>query len=504
MRYTLSFLAVLFSAWYGGFRAGVFSILISALAVDYYLIPPTHTLAPVEPRDQIDLLIFIVVGFGMVLLSHSQRRALERADQETALRRSAELAERAQRERFETTLASIGDAVIATDAEGRVTFMNDVAASLTGWEPAEASGLPLESVFSVVNEESRQPVVNPALQATQEGRTVGLANHTVLIARNGTEIPIDDSGAAIKDPDGRTVGAVLIFRDITERRRAELERSTGGRLVTQLAAIVESCDDAIVGKDLNLHITSWNRAAEQMFGYTASEAIGQSILFIVPKDRLSEEEEVVRRIRRGQKVEHLETERRRKDGTTIPVSLTISPIRDEFGTIVGASKIARDITERKRAVEAEREARRVAEEANRAKDDFLAMLSHELRNPLGAILGWTVILKNEPVLPGRVSHGLDVIERNVRLEAQLVESLLDLSRLAAGKFKLESDLVNLSTILANVVDSVQPSAEGKGLALSLTAPPEPVVLIGDSGRLQQVFSNLVGNAVKFTPTGGHV
>src|SRR5262249_11209941 len=143
------------------------------------------------------------------------------------------------RQRFETTLGSIGDAVIATDAKGRVSFMNQVAATLTGWEPTLASGMPLEEVFSIINEQSRQPLSNPALRAAEEGRTVGLANHTVLIARDGTEIAIDDSGAAIKDIEGNAVGAVLIFRDISERRRLELERVAAGIAARQLAAIVE-------------------------------------------------------------------------------------------------------------------------------------------------------------------------------------------------------------------------------------------------------------------------
>src|SRR5262249_51452826 len=154
---------------------------------------------------------------------------------------------------------------------------------------------------------------------------------------------------------------------------------------------------------------------ELMFGYTSSEAIGQSVMIIIPENRWGEEEGVMQRIRRGEMVEHLETERRHKDGTVIPVSLTISPINDAAGKVVGASAIVRDIT-RQRAAERERQARESAEEANRAKDEFLAMLSHELRNPLSAIIGWVVMLKRGDIPPDRVRHALDVIERNVRAE----------------------------------------------------------------------------------------
>lgn len=258
-------------------------------------------------------------------------------------RASRELSE--ERERLRITLASIGDAVISTDAQGRVVFLNSVAEALTGWPQAEAVGRPLSDIFVIVNEQTGQPVGNPAHRALQEGRSVGLVNHTVLIARDGTTRPIDDSAAPIKEQAGGMVGAVLVFRDVAERRRAEEARS-------RLAAIVESSDDAIVSKSLDGIIRTWNQGAERLFGYPAAEAVGQHITIIIPPERRDEERMILERLCRGERIEHFETIRVGKDGRRLDISLTVSPIRDATGRVIGASKIGRDITQQKRVAEA--------------------------------------------------------------------------------------------------------------------------------------------------------
>lgn len=271
---------------------------------------------------------------------------------------------RKQSEWLRVTIASIGDGVISTDEQGRVTLMNGVAEHLTGWTQAEAAGRPLVEVFTIVHERTRAAVDNPALRALREGRGVELANHTLLISRDGTERPIDDSAAPMRDANGTAIGAVLVFRDVSERKRAEEARS-------RLAAIVASSQDAIVSKGLDGTIRTWNGAAERLFGYTAEQAIGQNITLIIPPDRRDEERAIIERIFRGERVEHFETVRVRQDGRQVHISLSVSPLWDDQGEVIGASKIARDITAQKAAEqERQRLQREVEEERARLAEAF--------------------------------------------------------------------------------------------------------------------------------------
>jgi PAS domain S-box-containing protein len=247
-------------------------------------------------------------------------------------------------EYLKTTLASIGDAVVSTNAEGVVVFANPVALSLVRASAKDILGKPLDEVIILRNEFTGAPVENPVIRVLREGVTIGLANHTVLIARDGTVVPIDDSAAPIRKQGGEVQGAVLVFRDITARRKAEIAT----RL---LASIVESSEDAIISKDIHGVITSWNRGAERIFGYTASEVIGKPISIIAAPDRLDEMPRILDRICNGERIEHYETVRRAKSGMLVNISLTISPLFDTEGRVVGASKIARDITEQVRSRE---------------------------------------------------------------------------------------------------------------------------------------------------------
>jgi PAS domain S-box-containing protein len=416
--------------------------------------------------------------------------ALENSRTILLARKRAEEELRKRSEWLRITLASIGDAVISTDVEGRITFMNGVAECLTGWLEREAMGRPLAEVFQIVNERTREPGPNPALRALREGTVVGLANHTILIARDGTERPVDDSAAPIRDDSGTAVGAVLVFRDVTDRRNAEEARA-------RLAAIVESSQDAIVSKTLDGVIRSWNAGAERVFGYAPEEAIGRPITLIIPPDRHDEEYEILARISAGERIEHFETIRVSKQGRLIDISLTVSPIRDREGRIIGASKIARDITDRKRVDKA-------LAEANQRKDQFIALLAHELRNPLAPLRNGLQVLRLAGTDTNAVTQAREIMDRQLSHMVRLIDDLLDISRVSQNKMELRRSRVLLKDVISSAVETARPAIEEAGHEFTISLPPEPVYLDADLTRLAQVFSNLLNNSAKYTERGGRI
>ena len=326
--------AVAAAAWLGGYGPAIIVTTVGYLACAYLFIPPRGILV-FDVQEVIGLVAYVftcalIIGFGETM------RKAQRRDSEG-------------RELLQVTLRSIGDAVITTDNGGRVTYLNAVAESLTGWMQRDALGQPLDSVFRIVNEQTRRPVESPATKALREGVVVGLANHTVLIQKNGHELAIDDSAAPIRDEFGEVSGCVLIFRDVSAQRRLEHDKASQLQAARFLASIVESSDDAIVSKSLDGIIQSWNAAAERLFGYTAEQAVGHHISLVIPPERIAEEDRIIASLRAGQRIEHFETERQRSDGRRISVSLTISPIKDAEGAVIEASKIVRDITDRRQA-----------------------------------------------------------------------------------------------------------------------------------------------------------
>jgi PAS domain S-box-containing protein len=393
---------------------------------------------------------------------------------------------------------SSDDAIMSVDLEGTLTSWNKAAEKMLGYPAAEAIGM---SCLNLVTPE-QQPQEVEILKRVAAGDRIEHFEAT-WVCRNGGTVEISVTLSPIRSPDGTIIGASKVARDISEQKR-------GNRADLLLAAIVSSSDDAIVSKNLDGIITSWNEGARRIFGYTAEEMIGQPVLKLVPVDRKDEEPRILERLGRGERVDHFETIRVRKDGEQINVSLTISPVRDHTGRIMGASKIARDITHLKRTaiehdqlLESERAARSQAEHANRMKDEFLATVSHELRTPLNAIVGWTEILKGASSLQ-EVAEGVAVIERNALVQAQLIDDLLDLGRISAGKMALNVEQVDISAIVREAIASVQHAADTKHITIKAILHDIRGRMMGDVKRLRQVIWNLLTNAIKFTPNQGRV
>jgi PAS domain S-box-containing protein len=316
----------------------------------------------------------------------------------------------------------------------------------------------------------------------------------------------------------RVLGAIV---DPTgELTVEELEKARA-----HLAAIVASSEDAIVSKTLNGIVTSWNSAAQRLFGFDAEDMIGQPILRIIPEDLHHEETEILAKLRRGERIERYETTRLHKEGHRLEISLTVSPVRDTTGTIVGAAKIAHDITARRRAerqlqqreselaklleeresfLESERVARANAERLSHMKDEFLATLSHELRTPLNAIQGWVTLLRQRQSSQEDLARGLETIDRNVRNQAQIVSDLLDMSRIISGKVNLEVQPLQLHEVVDGAIDTLRQSAAAKNIRIQKLLDSRIGFVRGDPNRLQQVLWNLLSNAVKFTPKGGRI
>lgn len=394
---------------------------------------------------------------------------------------------------------SSDDAIVSKDLDGVVTSWNTSAERIFGYTAEEMVGQSILILFPA----DRRAEEGVILDRIRRGDRVEHFE-TVRQRKDGRLIDVSVSISPIRTPDGQVVGASKIARDITEQKR-------GAAAAQLLAAIVNSSDDAIISKNLHGVITSWNAGAQRIFGYTSEEAVGQSVLMLVPPDRKEEEPRILQRLRRGERVEHFETIRVRKDGGQFPVALTISPVRDAHDRVIGASKIARDITEFKRVsaereqlLESERIARAQAETANRMKDDFLATVSHELRTPLNAIVGWTQVLKESVGTKAEIDHAVTIIERNARTQAQLIDDLLDLGRIVSGKMTLDVQPLEIGNVVRDAIAAVQHAADLKTIRIKTILNSVRGGMMGDKQRLQQVLWNLLANAIKFTPKSGSV
>jgi PAS domain S-box-containing protein len=267
-------------------------------------------------------------------------------------------------------------------------------------------------------------------------------------------------------------------------------RRASGLAEGRLAAIINSSDDAIISKDLAGRIVSWNPAAERLYGYKASEILGKSIFTLIPEDLKREEEEILERIKRGERVEHYETCRLRADGSRIEVSITVSPVYDPEGRIIGSSKIARDIS--------------AAREAQRRKDEFLAILAHELRNPLAPIRTALHLVHSRKLPPEKVDRAVGLAERQMRHLTRLLDDLLDVARITTGRVDLRIERADLGVLAREAAESVRPVMEKRRHQFICVIPDEPLWLQADPARIAQILDNLLTNAAKYTPDGGRI
>lgn len=379
-----------------------------------------------------------------------------------------------------------GFAIMMLDLDGRVATWNVGAQRLFGYDESEVIHQYFGHFFTPEDQAAGLPERELRI-ARDQGRS---DDDNWLMRKNGTRFWASGATTPLRNEAGELRGYAKIVRDLSERQQAEEAR-------VRLAAIVESTEDAIVSKDLNGVITSWNTGAERLFGYTSQEAVGQSVTILIPPDRLSEESVVLNRIRRGERLSHFETVRRRKNGTLLDVSLTVSPLVDSQGRIIGASKIARDVTKRKR-IEA------ALKDADRRKDEFLATLAHELRNPLAPLRNGLQILRMTRTNDPATEQVQEMLERQVQHLVRLVDDLLELSRITGGKIELRKERVELATVVRNALDTSRPLIESGRHELTVSLPKEPMFLNADPVRLAQVVSNLLNNAAKYTPEGGRI
>jgi PAS domain S-box-containing protein len=393
---------------------------------------------------------------------------------------------------FRAVVEHSWDAVALLDATGTVLFATPSTERVVGYTPAEFRG---RNALDLVHPDDLPRVSRLFADLLAEpGRTVTAPYR--YRHKDGSWRWLEGSGTnLLGDP---AVGAIVAqYHDVGERRLAEEAR-------LRLAAIVDSSDDAIVGKDLDGVVTSWNRGAERLYGYSAAEVEGKPISLLMPPDRPDELPAILGRLRAGERIAPFETVRRRKDGSLVEVWVTVSPIKDPAGRVVGASAIARAITAQK---ELEEELRRRAEalaEADRRKDEFLHLLAHELRNPLAPIFNGLEVLRLAGPDPQRREQAEGMIQRQARHLARLVDDLLDVARIGRGAIRLQRERLDLARLVRTTAEDHRPALERAGLALAVTVPETPVWVNGDGTRLAQVVGNLLDNAANFTGRGGRV
>lgn len=403
--------------------------------------------------------------------------------------------------RLAAIVESSEDAIVSKDLNGIIKSWNRGAERIFGYTEDEVVG---KSVTILIPPErfDEEPAI---LKQISMGRPVE-HYETIRRRKDGTLISISITVSPIRNEKGVVIGASKIARDISDRERREKQ-------IRFQASLLDAVEEAVIATNLDGTILFWNLFAEELYGWTNAEALGANVLEIVPTSATRDDAvEILSRLREGQSWTG-EFTAQKKDGTVFPTLVTDSPIYSRQGELIGIVGVSIDITDRKlaenertRLLEREREARAQAEEANRLKDEFLATLSHELRNPLNVILGYAEVLlrSKEAQQSPLIGRAAEILKRNALAQSQLVRDLLDLSRLHMGKLTLNRETVSLTAAIQNAVETVQDEAKVKGIEIKIDVPADMVFVDADPLRLEQIVWNLLNNAVKFTPNGGKV
>ncbi len=488
--------SALFVAWYGGLKPGAVAVFLGGALGAWFFTEPRLDWQIGSLVDRLDAIRFVVVGLGVSLICESLHRVRRRAEQREELLR--------------VTLASVGDAVVTTDPGGRVTYLNPVAEALTGWTTTEAAGLALETVFRIVNEETRRPVECPAARALREGVVVGPANHTVLIGKDGSERLIDDSASPIRDRHGRVFGCVLVFRDVADRRDTELALHRREAELRERHDELQSTYDAMpIGMglmDRELRFVRANDRLAEINGLPAAAHIGRTLREVIPKLAPEIEAACRRVLETGQPVLDVELTGETPARPAVRRTWLASwyPLRGTAGEILGVNAAVVEITDRKR--DEVRIYRLMAElkNADRRKDEFLATLAHELRGPLAPLSNMLEVIKRAKGDGALLRRACDTMERQLGHMVRLVDDLLDVGRITRNRLELRMGPVELVSIMQQAAETCRAIAEARGHELIVVPPPEPIRLHADAVRLTQVLSNLLNNACKYTEQQGRI
>ncbi len=623
-RLSTFYVAVIFTSWGCGLGPSVLAMTLGAVASFALFMDPFGSDGSIGLGESVGVVLYFGVSAAIIAFGESGRSARRSLEADVARRQETEDRLHQQREWLRVTLASIGDAVIATNVSGRVSFLNSIAEELTGWSQAEAVGLPLGKVFSTVDESTGDPLENLGSKALNAGHSLDGSSRSLLVTRDGAKRAIDGRAAPIRDGSDRVIGAVVIFRDVNEKRRAEraLEMNEARK-----AAILETALDAIITIDHRGRVIEWNPAAERIFGFDRGIVMDRPLAdLIIPAElREAHRRGLARYLETGDGPilgRRFEIQAIRADGSELPVELAITRIPIEGPPVFTAH--ARDISERKLAEAALRESewrfRELAEampqivwtarpdghidyynerwsefaglpdgtigddswkpvlhpddlertqarwsesvrsgapfdieyrfwdrrrgeyrwflaralaardasgrvvrwhgtctdisdqkraeevllEVDRRKNDFLAMLAHELRNPLAPVRNALELLKLAGENSVEAASLRAMMERQVNNMARLVEDLLDVSRIDRGKIELRRQIVDLVVSTRHALDAGRAFAEGRGHILSVTLSDEPILVDADPTRLEQILDNLITNASKYTDPGGRI